>query len=125
MASDDTATVPEDSFNYQIDVRANDIDVDGDILTIVSLTQPTHGILSTNGTMVFYSPSLNYFGSDSFTYTVSDGNGGSDTAMVALTVTPVNDPPVAVNDSITVAEDSTNNLINVITNDYDIENTTL
>jgi hypothetical protein len=125
VASDDTATVPEDSFNYQIDVRANDIDVDGDILTIVSLTQPTHGILSTNGTMVFYSPSLNYFGSDSFTYTVSDGNGGSDTAMVTLTVTPVNDPPVAVNDSITVAEDSTNNLINVITNDYDIENDVL
>jgi len=125
VAYNDTATVPEDSMNYPINVRANDIDVDGNILTIVSLTQPIHGIASTNGTMVFYTSSLNYFGSDSLTYTISDNNGGTDTAAIIITVTSVNDPPVAVNDAVTVAEDSTSNLINALANDFDIENNPL
>ncbi len=122
VAFDDVATVPEDSISYSINARANDFDVDGDMLTIVSVTQPSHGSASTNGTRVFYSPSLNYFGSDSFTYTISDGQGGTDTAAIIITVTSINDPPVAVNDTVTVAEDSTNNLINARANDFDIEN---
>jgi hypothetical protein len=44
---------------------------------------------------VTYTPNANYFGPDSFTYTISDGNGGTDTATVSVTVTSVNDPPVA------------------------------
>ena len=125
VAYNDTATVPEDSINYQINVRANDVDVDGNILTIVSLTQPIHGTASTNGTLVFYTSSLNYFGSDSLIYTISDNNGGTDTAIIIITVTSVNDPPVAVNDAVTFAEDSTNNLINALSNDFDIENNPL
>ncbi len=125
VAFNDTATVPEDSMNYPINVRANDIDVDDNILTIVSLTQPIHGTASTNGTMVFYTPSLNYFGLDSLTYTISDNNGGTDIATIIITVTSVNDPPVAVNDAVTFAEDSTNNLINALANDFDIENNPL
>ncbi|MCX6662563.1 MAG: Ig-like domain-containing protein, partial [Euryarchaeota archaeon] len=124
-ALNDTATIPEDSTNYPINVRLNDIDVDGDILTIVSLTQPIHGTASTNGTRVFYTASLNYFGPDSLTYTISDNNGGTDTATLFITVTSVNDPPVAVNDAVTLAEDSTNNLINALVNDFDIENNPL
>ena len=52
------------------------------------------------GTGVSYTPNVNFNGTDSFTYTISDGNGGTDTATVSLTVTPVNDPPNAVNDSL-------------------------
>ena len=59
----------------------------------------------------------NYFGSDSFTYTIDDGNGGSATATVNVTVTPVNDDPVANTDSATVAEDSGVTAIDVRAND--------
>ena len=68
---------------------------------------------------MLYTPDPDYFGPDSFTYTISDGNGGTATATVAVTVTNVNDNPVATDDSATVAEDSTGNVINVLVNDND------
>jgi hypothetical protein len=49
---------------------------------------------------VIYTPNADANGSDTFTYTVSDGNGGMDTATVAVTITPVNDPPNAADDGI-------------------------
>ncbi len=52
-----------------------------------------------------------------FTYTISDGNGGTDTATVTVTVTPTNDPPDAVDDTFTVAEDSGATVLNVLAND--------
>ncbi len=69
------------------------------------------------GTGVSYTPAANYFGTDSFTYTICDGNGGTDTATVTMTVTTVNDNPDAVDDTATVAEDSGANAINVLAND--------
>ena len=66
---------------------------------------------------VRYTPATNYNGSDAFTYTIIDGNGGTATATVNVTVTPVNDPPVAVTDTPTVAEDSVANVIGVLAND--------
>ena len=95
IANDDTTTVIEDSSNNQINVRANDTDIEGDTLIITSVTQPSHGSSSTNGNYVYYTPTTNYSGLDSFTYTVNDGNGGNDTAIVHITVIGVNDPPVA------------------------------
>ena len=68
-------------------------------------------------TGVSYTPDANYFGTDSFTYTISDGNGGSATATVNVTVTPVNDDPVANDDTATVAEDSGATAIAVLAND--------
>ncbi len=53
----------------------------------------------------------NFFGGDSFTYTVGDGNGGFDTATVSVTVTPVPDAPVANDDNAAVFEDSGANVI--------------
>ncbi|NIR25850.1 MAG: hypothetical protein GWN77_02575, partial [Gammaproteobacteria bacterium] len=43
---------------------------------------------------------------DSFTYMVSDGHGGNDTATVTITINGVNDPPVAVNDSAITKKDT-------------------
>jgi len=82
-------------------------DADGDPLTIIVITQPTHGTLIVNqdGTYL-YTPQANYNGPDSFTVTVSDGNGGTKTLTVLITVTPVNDPPVATAPAITTAEDT-------------------
>ncbi|MHC4294513.1 MAG: Ig-like domain-containing protein, partial [Planctomycetota bacterium] len=70
-------------------VLANDIDVDGDSLSIVDFTQPSHCtvLYDWNGTFT-YLPDPGYVGSDSFTYTVSDGAGGTDTGTVLITVNP-------------------------------------
>ena len=93
-AVNDAKTTAEDTAT-NINVLANDTDVDGDSLSVSSFTQPSHGTVSenTDGTLN-YNPAANYNGSDSFTYTVSDGNGGTDTATVNLTVTAVNDAPI-------------------------------
>ena len=65
-----------------------------------SVTDPANGTAVINGDNIDYTPDANFNGSDSFTYTVDDGNGGTDTATVNITVTPVNDAPVGVSDSV-------------------------
>ena len=62
----------------------NDTDVDGDTLTLTSVHGAVNGTVSlVNGSVVF-TPTLNYNGPASFTYTISDGKGGTDTATVAV-----------------------------------------
>jgi hypothetical protein len=121
VAVADTATVLEDSSSNQIDVLLNDVDVDGDDLNVSGVTQPAHGTVTYTVDYVFYSPDLNYYGSDQFSYTITDNHGGSDSATVYVTVTPVNDPPVAVDDDATVPEDSVNNQLDVLANDNDVD----
>ena len=110
----------EDSGANAIDVLANDTDgADaGETLTVTAVTQGANGTVADHRpTGVSYTPDADFFGTDSFTYTISDGNGGSDTATVTVTVTHVNDDPVAVDDTATVAEDSGANAIDVLAND--------
>ncbi|HVI89161.1 MAG TPA: Ig-like domain-containing protein [Dongiaceae bacterium] len=84
-------------------------DVDGDTLSY-ALAQngaPAHGSVTINPDGSYsYTPAANYNGSDSFTYQVSDGHGGTATAVVSLTVNPVDDAPVAQNASFATAEDT-------------------
>jgi hypothetical protein len=94
VARDDTTTVAEDSTDNTIHVLVNDVDIDLDSLTITSVTDPSHGTATISGSDVLYTPTTNYHGLDSLNYTISDGNGGSDTAVVTVTITPVNDAPV-------------------------------
>ncbi|OAN18060.1 hypothetical protein A3K86_03850 [Photobacterium jeanii] len=90
------------------DLLKNDTDIDGDILTItgVEATDDTHGKveLDEDGNVVFI-PDPDYKGPASFTYTVSDGMGSSDTATVSVQVTPVNDDPIAPTLEMNVDED--------------------
>src|SRR5206468_1054050 len=105
VAGNDTATTAEDT-PVTIGVLANDSDADGDPLTITATTPAAHGTATSlpDGTIT-YAPALNYNGGDSFTYTISDGHGGTATATVNVTVTAVNDAPSAANTSFSVAED--------------------
>ena len=119
VAVNDSATVVEDSGATAIDVLANDTDIDGGPMSVGSVTQPANGavVITGGGTGLTYAPAANFCGPDSFTYTL---NGGS-TATVSVTVTCVDDPPVAVNDSATVVEDSGATAIDVLANDTDID----
>ena len=118
-AVNDSFTVAEDSGATTLAARANDTDVEGNTLTITSKTDGANGtvVVVAAGTAVTYQPNANFFGVDSFTYTISDGNGGTDVATVTANVTAVNDSPVATDDVATVQQDSTGNLINVLSND--------
>ena len=124
VATDDTADTDEDTAK-DISVLGNDTDVNGDSLSVSSVGSAGHGTVTNNndGT-INYTPNANYNGPDSFSYTVSDGNGGTDTADVSITVTAVNDAPDAVNDSATTAEDTATDII-VLTNDTDVEGDSL
>lgn len=67
-------------------VLKNDTDPEGDVLTVVSVTTPENGTaaISNNGKEVTYTPNAGYSGTDSFTYTISDGHGNTSTATVTL-----------------------------------------
>jgi len=83
-----------------IPVLVNDSDLDGDTLTVTSVTAPTNGTTSNSGNGVLYTPRTGFVGTDTFSYTVSDGKGGSATATVTVTV--ADQAPVAVDDVATV-----------------------
>ncbi len=107
VAVDDAATTPEDT-PVDVNVLANDTDADGHALTITSFTQPAHGtVTETVDHKLHYAPAADFHGTDTFEYTISDGHGGSDTATVTITVTPVNDAPVAFDATRTTPEDTT------------------
>src|SRR5207249_589249 len=81
-------------------------DVDGDTLTYVVVTAPTHGTLSGTAPNLTYTPVAGYFGSDSFTFKANDGTVDSAAATVSLTVVHVNHAPVAADQAVTTAEDT-------------------
>ncbi|WP_156356153.1 Ig-like domain-containing protein [Sphingomonas sp. Leaf22] len=133
-ASADSFTTAEDTA-VTFDVRTNDSDRDGGTLSVtqingtaITTTAPvtiTGGVVSLNGDgRLTFTPAANFNGSPTFTYTVSDGQGGTATATVTGTVTAVNDAPVATNDSFTTAED-TAVTITVLANDRDVDGDTL
>jgi hypothetical protein len=123
VAVDDATTVVEDAAAGAIDVLANDTDVDAGELAVRSVTQPGDGtvVITGGGTGVTYAPDADSCTSggtpDTFTYTL---NGGS-TATVGVTVTCVDDAPVAVDDATTVVEDSAATAIDVLDNDTDVD----
>ncbi|MBY5923041.1 Ig-like domain-containing protein [Ferrimonas balearica] len=123
VARPDTASTDEDT-PLPLDLLVNDEDVDGELLpTQVTITvPPTMGTLSQddNGDW-FYTPSPNASGQDSFEYWVVDEQGlASESVVVTITINPVNDLPVAVDDTVRLPEDG-NFVINVLGNDWDID----
>ncbi|TWU31790.1 Ig-like domain-containing protein [Novipirellula artificiosorum] len=119
IVADDTITVAEDSGVTLVDVLANDTIVSGNgTLSVVSATQPTNGAaVSVDDGEVRFLLDSNFNGDFEFTYQVRDNEGIQETATVTVTVTPVNDPPVGVDDTFNVDQGSTGNAFDVIAND--------
>ncbi|RPI54861.1 MAG: tandem-95 repeat protein [Acidobacteria bacterium] len=103
VAHDQSVNATEDAQN-PIVLTASD--VDGEFLTFAVVGSPIHGTLSGSAPDMTYSPSPNYSGPDSFTFKASDGLQDSNTATVSITVTPVNDTPVADHQDVTMTEDT-------------------
>src|SRR5207249_1449879 len=126
VALNDSYTTAEDTtLNVAAPgVLANDSDVDGDSLSAVLVSQPTHGSLTLNSNGSFsYTPSANYNGTDSFTYKANDGQADSGIATPKIITTAVNDAPVAIDDTYTTPEDTPLTVAapGVLANDSDLD----
>ncbi|HFD4054921.1 TPA: tandem-95 repeat protein [Vibrio parahaemolyticus] len=118
-AENDVITTEEDTA-VTIDVLVNDSDVEGDVLSIQSASVPSEqgSVDIVDGKLVF-TPAENFNGEATITYIVTDGDL-TDEAKVTVTVTPVNDSPVAVDDTVSTQED-TAVTIDVLPNDSDVD----
>ncbi|HGS5641885.1 TPA: tandem-95 repeat protein [Vibrio parahaemolyticus] len=118
-AENDVITTEEDTA-VRIDVLVNDSDVEGDVLSIQSASVPSEqgSVDIVDGKLVF-TPAENFNGEATITYIVTDGDL-TDEAKVTVTVTPVNDSPVAVDDTVSTQEDTVVT-IDVLPNDSDVD----
>ena len=122
IAQDDFAETTQD-IPVSVFVLDNDFDPEGDALSIVGFAQTTGlgGSVSQSGNTLVYNPGLGFTGTDSFSYTISDSFGATDTATVTVTVSDIpNIPPVAVDDFANTPEDITTNIF-VLDNDFDLD----
>jgi heterodisulfide reductase subunit A-like polyferredoxin len=130
VAVADSLTVAEDATtNNTVNVLTNDTDVDTanaapntDVLTLVSCTAPTNGTRAVNTStgVVTYTPNAHYIGADTFNCTIRDAANVTSTAAVNITVTSVNDAPVAVADTLATTRNNAAT-VNVLTNDTDVD----
>ena len=110
-----------------IDPLLNDADLSGGGLTITSvssmMTVPggAGGTVTTDGTLITYTPPANFIGVETLEYSIVDGNGGTSMSTIVVTVLgiPSAPPPVAVPDVAVVPQNSSANLIDVAGNDID------
>jgi len=89
----------------EIPIILNGSDTNGDSLNFAIVSEPTNGSLTTDLPGLTYSPNLNIFGTDTFTFHISDGYGFSDTANIIITIEAVNDSPVADDQEVITDED--------------------
>ncbi|TQV85539.1 Ig-like domain-containing protein [Aliikangiella coralliicola] len=120
-AVNDEFTIKQGTSGHQFDVIANDTDADeGDTLTLDSVSYSGTGSAAVTDGKIVYTPASDFSGTETFTYVVKDNKGGTGQGTVTVVVTP-NVAPQAVNDSVTVKQDSTNNQIDVLANDTDAD----
>lgn len=117
MAANDGFTVVEDGGAYILGVLDNDSNAAGGTVTLTSATRLGSAVANADGT-VTYTPNPNASGTDQFTYTVTVGTAVSNTGTATISITPVNDPPTAVNDSYSAILNVPIQL-NVLANDSD------
>lgn len=135
QAEDDSYSVDEDQTLVVAapGVLDNDTDLDGNALTMQIVDRPKHGqlIFNPNTGQFTYKPPANFHGDDSFTYQCFDGQELSNVATVSLTVRPLNDVPIAADDSFTLTRNSdgdaslTIGASGVLRNDIDVDGQSL
>lgn len=118
-AVDDTAETDEDTAVI-IPVLDNDTDPNGDALTVTAASSPDGTVEITPEGDLIFTPAENFNGDTTITYTIDDGAGGTDTAVVNVLVNQVNDAPDAVDDTHGTDED-TATVVNLIANDTDVD----
>ncbi len=124
VAVNDSAAMDEDGAPILIAVLANDSDPDNDPLTITGVGTPANGTAVIVGNQVRFTPNANFNGTNTFSYSISDGRGGTASALITVTVRPVNDDPVANDDSASTSSGTPVN-IDVLANDTDVDGDTL
>lgn len=124
MADDQTVTTSEDT---AVNITLTATDADSDPLNYAIASSPAKGILSGTAPNLTYTPNPDYNGADSFSFKANDGLADSNGAVVAITVTPVNDAPVAMGDSYSVDQnpDLTVPAPGVLENDTDVDGNAL
>ena len=117
VSSNDTGTVDSGS-SVTINALVNDTDIDGDTLSITSVTQGIKGTVTLTGNTITYNSNSGESGTDTFTYTISDGNGGTDTGEITITINKDPNPTEIIANS---DQDSTfinsSVIIDVLSND--------
>jgi hypothetical protein len=102
VAKSQTVNTPEDT---PITITLIGTDIDSNNLIYKVTSNPAKGILVGNAPALIYTPNLDFYGDDSFNFTVSDGFIASNTATVKITVQPINDPPIVKAISVVTEED--------------------
>ena len=134
VAMDDSAST-EVGRQVEILVLNNDADVNQDPLEITGVSEAAHGTVSiVNNAYLRYRPDADFTGTETLTYFISDSQGGGDTGRVSIQVNPVDEPPVnppepvsqnnapvAIYDEFTIAEDIASVSLDVLENDYDVD----
>ncbi len=121
-ADNQALTIDEDT---PVNVTLSGTDIDGDTLTFQVTVVPGSGTLTGTPPDLSYTPNPDFNGTDSFAFTANDGQTESAAATVALSVSPVNDPPVATDDAFSTEQGQPVTTGNVLTNDTDADGDTL
>jgi hypothetical protein len=123
VAAPGSSTLNEDE---PTSIELGGTDADGDVLTVQIQTQPQHGTVTQNGNAWLYTPQQDFNGTDSLSFIVKDATLSSALATYNLTITPVNDAPVAVDDVLSLARSSNDQYaLSVLGNDKDADGDTL
>ena len=117
VAEDQSLTTQEDTAGS---VVLTGSDPEGKTLAFAVADQPANGTLSGTAPSLTYTPDANFYGADSFTFTVDDGEGGTETGKVTIEVTPVNDAPEAADDARTIDENE-QVAVTALANDTDVD----
>jgi hypothetical protein len=127
VAVDDTASGSEDMpvTIDPADLLADDTDADDDTLSVSGVSNASGGSVVLDAGTITFTPDADLCGAAGFDYDISDGNGGSDTGHVAIDVTCLNDAPVAVDDTGSVANNPGPTDFDVLVNDTDVEGNSL
>jgi len=119
VAESHSVTTPEDT---PVQIGLIGSDPDSDPLSYIMVSETSHGSLNGTAPNLTYTPNKNFNGSDSFSFKVNDNTEDSTPATVSITVSSVNDPPVANRDTVVTREDTPVLMIDVLANDTDIDN---